>query len=162
MISTPLRATEAAELRIPQVNFQRKEILLSAKQTKNAQAFTMPATDIALNIINKSSTLEESSRVFSFSSKYDSKMKSWSHFNKVIRNASGVLDFNLHDLMRSFSTIIEENTDYGEAIIDSLLNHSQASTRQGVIAHYQLAKYVKKGERLWGGGQIIQRQTHPL
>ena len=82
-------------------------------------------------------------------------MKLWSHFNKVIRNASGVLDFNLHDLRRSFSTIIAENTDYGEAIIDSLLNHSQASTRQGVIAHYQLAKYVKKGERLWGGGQII-------
>ena len=70
-------------------------------------------------------------------------MTSWSHFNRCVRTASGINCFILHDLRRTFSTLMAENTDVSESIIDSLLNHKQSATRGGVIRHYQQAKHLE-------------------
>jgi len=80
-------------------------------------------------------------------------MKSWSHFNTKVREASGVQEFILHDLRRTFSTLMAENTDVSETLIDGLLNHKQAATRSGVIRHYQQAKHVEHRREVmakWG------------
>jgi len=69
-------------------------------------------------------------------------MTSWSHFNRCVRAASGIDSFILHDLRRTFSTLMAENTEVPETIIDSLLNHKQSATRGGVIRHYQQAKHL--------------------
>ena len=70
------------------------------------------------------------------------KMTAWSHFNRCVRAASGIDSFILHDLRRTFSTLMAENTEVPETIIDSLLNHKQSATRGGVIRHYQQAKHL--------------------
>jgi integrase len=80
-------------------------------------------------------------------------MTSWSHFNRCVRTASGINCFILHDLRRTFSTLMAENTDVSESIIDSLLNHKQSATRGGVIRHYQQAKHLEKRRAVmakWG------------
>ena len=46
-------------------------------------------------------------------------MTSWSHFNRCVRTASGINHFILHDLRRTFSTLMAENTDVSENIIDA-------------------------------------------
>ncbi|MDB4235120.1 hypothetical protein N9828_01355, partial [bacterium] len=80
-------------------------------------------------------------------------MSAWSHFNRCVRKASGIDNFILHDLRRTFSTLMAEHTDASESIIDSLLNHKQSATRGGVMRHYQKAKNLEKRRdvmALWG------------
>lgn len=143
LITTPLRADEAAELRNSQINISRMEISLSGKDTKNCQPFVMPLTEIALQQMDVNELLPDC-RVFQLSTKADQPMRSWSHFKTEVRKATGIDDFNIHNLRRTFSTLIAENSEFGEGLIDGLLNHKQSATRSGVMRHYQLAKHTKR------------------
>jgi len=142
MITSPLRAKEGANLRWEQVDLDRAEIKLGSEDTKNSEAFIMPMNDIALEVIGEAG--DATAHVFPLSRRAGAQMKSWSHFNTKVREASGVQEFILHDLRRTFSTLMAENTDVSETLIDGLLNHKQAATRSGVIRHYQQAKHVEQ------------------
>ena len=112
----------------------------------------MPLSPIAISTINSEHQIHDR-LVFPLSSINGAEMKSWSHFNKSVRDYSGVSNFILHDLRRTFSTLMAENTDVAESIIDSLLNHKQSATRGGVIRHYQQAKHLEKRRAVmeqWG------------
>ena len=143
MIVCPLRMTEASELTTKNINLEALEIHLSADETKNRVAFTLPLPELAFNIlyINKFNYGE---RIFQLSSIAGSPMKSWSFFNKEVRKASGISNFNLHNLRRSFSSLISEHSEISESLVDSLLNHKRSSTRAGVMRHYMHAKNLKQ------------------
>jgi len=143
MITTPLRAKEAAELRWDQVHSDEAELRLMAADTKNAEYFVMPLSGLAKAQLG-GQTAESLSKVFQLTRVEDGEMSSWSHFAKAVRKASGVESFALHHLRRTFSTLMAEHTDVPEGIIDGLLNHKQSATRGGVIRHYQLAKQLDK------------------
>lgn len=123
LITTPFRADEAAELRVGQVNISRMEISLSTADTKNSEAFVMPLSELAKQQL-QIDTKKQDQRVFQLSSKSEQPMRSWSHFNASVRKATGVQNFNLHDLRRAFSTLIAEHSEFAEGLIDGLLNHS--------------------------------------
>ena len=143
LITTPLRASEAAELRAKQISASRMEISLNSDETKNRQPFVMPLSEIALQQMNLKDQSAEH-RVFQLSTKPNQPMRSWSHFNTAVRKATAIEDFNIHNLRRTFSTLIAENSEFGEGLIDGLLNHKQSATRSGVMRHYQLAKHTQR------------------
>ena len=152
LITTPLRAVEAAELTVEQVNLSRMEISLSAAATKNNEAFVMPLSGLAEQQL-KIETKTQEQRVFQLSSKDGQPMRSWSHFNASVRKSTGVQNFNLHDLRRTFSTMVAEHSEFGEGLIDGLLNHKQSVTRSWAIRHYQMAKHLKRRREVmdwWG------------
>ena len=105
--------TEASELTTKNINLEALEIHLSADETKNRVAFTLPLPELAFNIldINK---FNHGERIFQLSSIARSPMKSWSFFNKEVRKASGISNFNLHNLRRSFSSLISEHSEISE------------------------------------------------
>ena len=143
MISTPLRASEAARLRWDQVDEDRSELHFTHHDTKNSEHFVMPLSQIAAKVI-WAKPQEQDLLVFPLSSLDGAHMSAWSHFNRCVRKASGIDNFILHDLRRTFSTLMAEHTDASESIIDSLLNHKQSATRGGVMRHYQQAKNLEK------------------
>lgn len=152
MISTPLRAEEASEMRWDQVYTDQFELRLLSSDTKNSEYFVMPLTEIAIAQIG-SAEARQLIKVFQLSLKPDASMTAWSHFNKSVRKASGVEHFALHHLRRTFSTMMADHSDVPESIIDSLLNHKQSATRGGVIRHYQHAKQLEKRRaamKVWG------------
>jgi len=161
LITTPLRAEEAAELKVEQVNASRMEISLSAAVTKNSEAFVMPLSRLAEQQL-KIETKTQDQRVFQLSSKGGEPMRSWSHFNASVRKSTGVQNFNLHDLRRTFSTLVAEHSEFGESLIDGLLNHKQSVTRSGAIRHYQMAKHVKRRREVmdWWGTFIQKEILH--
>ena len=158
LITTPLRAEEASELTIGQVNISRMEISLSAKDTKNREPFVMPLSELAKQQMQITTQTHEQ-RVFQLSSKEGQPMKSWSHFNTSVRNATTVHNFNLHHLRRTFSTLAAEQSDFSESLIDGLLNHKQSVTRSGVIRHYQMAKHLMRRREVmdWWGDFLQER-----
>ena len=143
MISTPLRAGEAARLRWDQVDEDRSELHFTHDDTKNSEHFVMPLSEIAAKVV-WADHQEQDQLVFPLSSLDGAQMSAWSHFNRCVRKASGIDHFILHDLRRTFSTLMSEHTDVSESLIDSLLNHKQSATRGGVMRHYQKAKNLEK------------------
>jgi len=128
------------------------EISLSAAATKNNEAFVMPLSGLAEQQL-KIETKTQEQRVFQLSSKDGQPMRSWSHFNASVRKSTGVQNFNLHDLRRTFSTMVAEHSEFGEGLIDGLLNHKQSVTRSWAIRHYQMAKHLKRRREVmdwWG------------
>jgi integrase len=157
MITTPLRAMEAAELRWDQVHTDEAELRLMAADTKNAEYFVMPLTGLAEAQLGGQNT-ESLSKVFQLTRADDGEMSSWSHFAKTVRKATGVESFALHHLRRTFSTLMAEHTDIPEGIIDGLLNHKQSATRGGVIRHYQLAKQLdKRRATMAAWGELLEQ-----
>lgn len=143
LIAVPLRSGEAADLNLSQVDMDRMEIRLSANDTKNSTAFTMPITSLVKAIL-KDAQQTNPARVFQLSNKPDAPMTAWSHFHDRVRAVSGVSDFSRHDLRRTFSTMMGEHSDFNDDVIDSLLNHKQSATRSGVMRHYQHAQRLPK------------------
>ena len=143
LIICPLRMTEAAELRSDNIFVDEKELRLSHHETKNNEAFTLPLPSIALKLITAVPT-GKGARCFQLSSIEDAPMRSWSFFNKAVRRASGVDQFNLHHLRRTFATLMSEHSSFDEGIIDATLNHRRSSTRVGVMRSYQHAKNIEK------------------
>jgi len=137
------------------------EISLDATDTKNREAFVMPLSELAKQQLQLCEQSEDQ-RVFQLSSKAEQPMRSWSHFNASVRKATGVKNFNLHDLRRTFSTLIAEHSGFGEGLIDGLLNHKQSATRSGVIRHYQMAKHVERLREVinWWGAFLTQELPH--
>ena len=135
--------TEAAELRSDNIFVGEKELRLSHHETKNNEAFTLPLPKIALELINEA-TATKNARCFQLSSIDDAPMRSWSFFNKAVRRASGVDQFNLHHLRRTFATLMSEHSNFEESVIDAVLNHKRSATRAGVMRSYQHAKNIEK------------------
>jgi len=143
LIICPLRMTEAAELRGNNIFFDEQELRLSPHETKNNEAFTLPLTGIAVDLINEVPTGKDA-RCFQLSSIEGAPMRSWSFFNKAVRRASGVDQFNLHHLRRTFATLMSEHSNFEESVIDAVLNHKRSATRAGVMRSYQHAKNIEK------------------
>jgi integrase len=135
--------TEAAELRGDNIFVDDQELRLSHHETKNNEAFTLPLTGIALDLINEVPAMKDA-RCFQLSSIEGGPMRSWSFFNKAIRRASGLDQFNLHHLRRTFATLMSEHSNFEESVIDAVLNHKRSATRSGVMRSYQHAKNIEK------------------
>ena len=116
---------------------------MSHQETKNNEAFTLPLPSIALKLITAVPT-GKGARCFQLSSIEDAPMRSWSFFNKAVRRASGVNQFNLHHLRRTFATLMSEHSNFEESVIDAVLNHKRSATRAGVMRSYQHAKNIEK------------------
>jgi len=152
LITTPLRAEEAAEITVGQVDLLRMEVSLAAAVTKNNEAFVMPLSVLAKQQLQIDLKTPDQ-RVFQLSNKDGEPMRSWSHFNTSVRKSTGLHNFNLHDLRRTFSTLVAEHSEFSESLIDGLLNHKQSVTRSGAIRHYQMAKHLKRRREVmdwWG------------
>ena len=143
MIICPLRMTEASELTGHNLYPREQELRLFSEVTKNNEAFTLPIPLKAIGLL-KCANGDLSERCFQLSSKNGAPMKAWSYFNKAVRRASGVTEFNLHDLRRTFTSLLSEHSPFSESLIDSLLNHKRSSTRTGVMRAYQNAKNLKQ------------------
>lgn len=143
LIAVPLRSGEAAGLTWSQIDLDRLEIRLSATETKNSTAFTMPITGLVKALLENAEQ-NKTARVFQLSNKAETPMTAWSHFHNMVRAVSGISDFSRHDLRRTFSTLMGEHSDFNDEVIDSLLNHKQSATRSGVMRHYQYAQRLPK------------------
>ena len=143
LIICPLRMTEAAELRGDNIFVDEQELRLSHHETKNNEAFTLPLPKIALDLLNEVPATKDA-RCFQLSSIDAAPMRSWSFFNKAVRRASGVDQFNLHHLRRTFATQMSEHSNFDESVIDAVLNHKRSATRAGVMRSYQHAKNIEK------------------
>jgi hypothetical protein len=56
---------------------------------------------------------------------------------------SGVSNWRLHDLRRTFATIATEELEFEPVVVDRILNHVNGSVK-GIAAVYQKGQYLEK------------------
>jgi integrase len=67
----------------------------------------------------------------------------FSKAKKQLDKISGVNDWRLHDLRRTFATVATETLGYEPVVIDRVLNHVSGSVK-GIAAVYQKGQYLDK------------------
>ena len=67
----------------------------------------------------------------------------FSKAKKRLDKISGVNDWRLHDLRRTFATVATETLGYEPVVVDRVLNHVNGSVK-GIAAVYQKGQYLEK------------------
>jgi integrase len=146
MLLSPLRRQEASGLRTGDFDAARGVVVIDGAQTKNGDTFALPLAPSAREIVERRASGKQCS--FSrnaplFPLQPNGKaMASWKRYAEAIRRASGVADFNFHDLRRTFMSTMAEHDAASIDVLDALLNHRQSATRAGMRAPYLHARLV--------------------
>ena len=77
----------------------------------------------------------------------------FSKAKEALDKASGVTDWRIHDLRRTFATVTTGNLGIAPHVIDKVLNHVNGAVK-GVAAVYQRAQYMDERRatmEAWGG-----------
>ena len=141
MLLMPLRRNECSELMPGNLDKGRGALVLRGTLTKNGDAFTLPLPAAALDIVARRIEAlgsRSKGRLFQFNSS-GGPMRAWGHLVDRVVAASGVADFKLHDLRRTFMTELAEHNIGNADTVDACLNHRQSATRSGVRAAYNHA-----------------------
>jgi integrase len=151
LLLNPLRREEAQGLLWSEVNLDEKRITIRADRMKGRKAHSLPLSEPALAILaERASCRAEDNRVFSPPS--GARTINWNFWVERIRSALGEDDFerarrfNLHDIRRSFVSVLaeveNEKRGFDVDLLDQLLGH----TRRGVFGTYQRSSRWREKE----------------
>ena len=142
LILVPCRRTEAAELDWQDVDLAAAIWTQRGTETKNGDRHRFYLPETALGILRtRYETASRPSRGLVFPSpRANRPIDAFTKLKRAVDDAlTEKFKWMLHDHRRSFVTALAEaGTD--EALVDSILNHRQSSTRAGALGVYQQAQ----------------------
>jgi integrase len=147
MLLVPLRRDEAAGLVWREVYLDQGWIKIDAERMKNHKLHELPLSAPALEILKAHRATQKSADGLVFPAGANQPFSAWTRLLRRIRSALGQQDadrahrFSLHDIRRSFTTLLAERFD--ESLLDLIIAHKPAS-RQGSGAAYQKAKRLSE------------------
>jgi integrase len=143
LLLTGQRRTEIGRLTWPEVDIDRKMIVLAPERTKNSRSHEVPLSTQALAILARQPKRGE----FVFSKRG---FNNWAYAKTALDQRAGIADWRLHDLRRSCSTWMAE-LGVLPHIIEAVLNHVSGH-KGGVAGRYNWAKYsdaMREGLQRW-------------
>ena len=142
LLLVPLRRDEAAHLRWSEVDLDHGRIRIAASRMKNGEAHELPLSAPAREILRARKPTATDDLVFSSPAKANA-YDAWSSFLTRLRRRIGERDtpkdrrFVLHDIRRSFVSLLAENFDVDA--LDQVLAHK----RSGVAGVYNRSRREK-------------------
>ena len=141
---TALRRDEFAELEWSEVDMAKRKVTIGAGRMKNREEHTLPLSDAAFAILSN----RPRQGALVFPTQWGKPYLNWTPLLRRIRQRIGESDrpvalrFRLHDIRRSFNSILCEE-GFSEDALDLMLAHK----RTGMKAIYNLAKLMPERER---------------
>jgi integrase len=145
LLVVPLRRNEAGAITGEMI--KDGILTLPGKTMKNGETFSIALPPQALEIVAR----RPAAGLLFPSRKTYMPVNGWQTIVPQLRKRCGV-DFILHDIRRTFNTVLAEH-EVAASVVDSLLAHRQSATRSGVVAVYnqsRLAGPRARAMRLWG------------
>ncbi|MFN3658192.1 MAG: tyrosine-type recombinase/integrase [Pseudolabrys sp.] len=138
LILTGQRRGEIAALRGGYISSTECTITLPSELTKNHQEHTFPTGALSVEILGRHTTKKDGGYIFPARGKF-TPFNGWSKAKAALDKLSGVTDWTLHDLRRTFATRLSE---MGTPIhvVEKLLNHTSGVTG-GLVGIYQRNQY---------------------
>jgi integrase len=138
LITTGQRRGEIAALQSSWV--QNSTITFPKEITKNGKQHTVPVGKLSTE--NLGTLTSYTGCLFPARGKPDQPFNGWSKAKEQLDKLSGVTDWTLHDLRRTFATRLAE-MGVAPHVVERLLNHS-TGTISGAAAVYNRAKYLEE------------------
>jgi integrase len=141
-ITTPARRNEIAKLDWLHLDLEERIWRQPGRLTKNRDAHELRLHPLALEILTRrweAAGRPRTGLVFP-SPRSGKPITAFSGVLRALHRATlGVEPWALHDLRRSFATVLGKLGQDDEATIDAVLNHRQSATRGGVVGVYNKA-----------------------
>ena len=141
LILTGQRLNEVAGCSWDEFDLENKKWELPKKRSKNKISHIIHLSDPVFNEMYKLKLKAHHNLVFTKTGY--SQVSGFSKAKKRLDDLAKVSMWRLHDIRRSFATIVTEKLEYEPVVIDRILNHVNGSVK-GIAAVYQKGEYLDK------------------
>jgi len=145
LLLTGQRLNEVAGMTWTEVDFDNAMWTIPSERAKNKSSHLVHLTESVVKELN--ALYEFSSSDLVFTTTGNTPVSGFSKSKRKLDALSGVQDWRLHDLRRSFATITTETLGFEPPVVDRILNHVSGSVR-GIAAVYQRGEYLEKRRKV--------------
>lgn len=138
---TGQRLNEVAAMSWSELDLEAAKWIIPKERAKNKTSHIVHLSEPSLKELIALKSIALNELVFTTTGK--TPVSGFSRAKKIIDQHSGVQDWRLHDLRRTFATVTTETLGYQPAVVDRVLNHVSGSVR-GVAAVYQRGQYLQE------------------
>jgi len=142
LILTGQRRSEVAGMPRGELDIEGKTWTIAGVRTKNGEPHVVPLASQAVGVIEKVPAVKDSSFVFTING--ETSFANWTARKKALDTASGVTDWTLHDLRRTFVTGLHEKLGIEPHIVEAIVNHMSGEAKAGVAGVYNKAAYLER------------------
>ena len=141
LLLTGQRLNEVAGMTWTEVDFDNAMWTIPSARAKNKSSHLVHLNEPVMKELN--ALYEFSSSELVFTTTGNTPVSGFSKSKRKLDALSGVQEWRLHDLRRSFATITTETLGFEPPVVDRILNHVSGSVR-GIAAVYQRGEYLEK------------------
>lgn len=138
---TGQRLNEVAGCQWTEINLEEAKWELPRDRSKNKTSHVVHLS----NPVSKefATLMNPTNQELVFTTTGKTPVSGFSKAKKQLDKISGVNDWRLHDLRRTFATVATETLGYEPVVVDRVLNHVNGSVK-GIAAVYQKGQYLEK------------------
>lgn len=141
LIFTGQRLNEVAGATWPEIDLDARKWKLPRDRSKNKASHIVHLSDPVLDELN--ALVGPAQHTLVFTTTGTTPVSGFSKAKARLDQISGVSNWRLHDLRRTFATIATEELEFEPAVVDRILNHVNGSVK-GIAAVYQKGQYLEK------------------
>jgi integrase len=157
LILTGQRRNEVAGAKWNELDLEKGMWTIPGERAKNGKAHLVHLGAEAIATLHAIPRHEGRELVFTTTG--TSPISGFSRAKEALDKASGVRDWRIHDLRRTFATLATGDLGIEPAVVDKILNHSSGAVT-GIAAVYQRAQYLdKRKEAMEQWGSFVDRPT---
>ena len=138
---TGQRLNEVAGATWTEIDLNTEKWELPRDRSKNKTSHIVHLSNPVLNEL--SNLINPMGHELIFTTTGVSPVSGFSKAKKKLDEISGVTNWRLHDLRRTFATVATETLGYEPVVVDRVLNHINGSVK-GIAAVYQKGQYLDK------------------
>jgi len=140
LIFTGQRLNEVAGLRWSEVDFTEKRWVIPSNRAKNKSGHVVHLSEPVIMELRFLRQVSQHDLIFTTTG--TTAVSGFSKAKRKLDVLSGVTDWRLHDLRRTFATVATEKLGFEPVVVDRALNHVSGSVK-GVAAVYQRGQYLE-------------------
>ena len=161
LLMTGQRLNEVSGLTWSEIDFPSETWKIPRDRAKNKTSHVVHLSQPVLEELERLRTISTHDLIFTTTGK--TAVSGFSRAKRQLNNLSGVRDWRLHDLRRTFATVATEQLGFQPVIVDRILNHVSGSVK-GIAAVYQRGEYLEQRRvalDAWGH-YLLHLQSHEL
>ena len=141
LLMTGQRLNEVSGLTWSEINMPSATWKIPRGRAKNKSGHLVHLSQPVLEELERLREISRHDLIFTTTGK--TPVSGFSRAKRQLDSLSGVEDWRLHDLRRTFATVATEKLGFQPVIVDRILNHISGSVK-GVAAVYQRGEYLEQ------------------
>ena len=150
LLMTGQRLNEVSGLTWSEIDMPSATWKIPRDRAKNKVSHLVHLSQPVLEELERLRSISRHDLIFTTTGK--TAVSGFSRAKRQLDNLSGVRDWRLHDLRRTFATVATETLSFTPVIVDRVLNHVSGSVK-GIAAVYQRGEYIEQRREVldaWG------------